>query len=162
MNNHINDCRIMWAQVARVEFLRQCPEVPFDHMPVEVAVEMLLAPKARMSARERKECMRARETRYASPRTRKSVAAKLTEKYTENTLEQLCRWNRRARSNRADGQRQYQLLAKQLDKLSRAEVTPLSQYAGALAKRRQAELDVLDAHFNLVAGLTLAEITSRV
>lgn len=164
MNNHINDRRVIRTADARANFLSQCPAVEFDHMPIEVATEMLLAPKARMTNRERKECARAREIRYESARTRKSVAGRLARTYTFSSFSQLNRWHTRAVNRGRDAQCQFQMLAKQLDKLARSEKpdSPIVQYAGALARRRQAELDLAAAHHNLVAELTLGEINSRI
>jgi hypothetical protein len=40
---------------------KEIAPLDFDHMPVEVATEMLAAPKAKMSARQRKTCFAARQ-----------------------------------------------------------------------------------------------------
>lgn len=51
-------------------------QVEFDHMPREVAIE-LLCKQTRISNRQRKECMRALETRYRSTLTPKTDKADL-------------------------------------------------------------------------------------
>ena len=63
-------------------FVDQIPQIAFDHMPTEVATEMLCAPKARMTNRERKECQRAREIRYASPRQPRTTEQHMQHSFT--------------------------------------------------------------------------------
>lgn len=146
-------------------WLEKFQAIEFDHMPVLVATEMLCAPKARMTNRERKECARARELRYSATPARiaKAVASKLEARFSHASLTQLGKWNRRARAQRQLAQEQYQVLAKQLDKLHRVEEqTPVLNYMGALAKKRQAELDILADRLTLLAELTFAEIQKRI
>jgi hypothetical protein len=145
--------RVLPANIERVDF---------DRMPYEVATEMLADPRARMTNRERKECMRARETRYQSTRTAKPVAGKLENRFDSASFAQLSRWNRRAVNRRRDAQCAYQLLARQLDKVARTESpAEILKVAAAMAKRRQLELDLAVMHFDTIIELTGAEIKLR-
>jgi hypothetical protein len=137
-------------------------KIQFDHMPIEVATEMLCSPQARMTNRERKECLRARENHYQSTRVAKPVHGKLENRFDYASFAQLNRWNRRATNRRRDAQCAYQMLARQLDKIARTDSpAPILQAAAGMAKRRQAELDIAVMHFELIIELTSAELKLR-
>jgi hypothetical protein len=110
MNRHQNKNRTPKIQPANLK------PVDFDHMPKEVATEMLCAPKARLTNRERKACMAARETRYTSTREPISKDAKVATKLKGATWLQLFIWNKRATNRRDALQRAYKLAQRTLEK----------------------------------------------
>lgn len=87
-------------------------------MPREVAREMLLAPGARITNRERKMFRAALEDRYEFTRTRKPVEQKVAAKLAKATLAQLAKWLRRAVARRQEVQRAYVLLGKRASKFT--------------------------------------------
>lgn len=69
-----------------------------DHMPVQVAREMLLvsAGQGRMTARQRKTYQQAREKHYVSQNSRTPGEYKVARKFSEASLRQIGQWLKRA------------------------------------------------------------------
>ncbi len=140
-------------------------EQPFDHMPVEVATEMLCAPKARMTNRERKECFRARERHFVSTRTARPVDERRHRFILGRNYAQLVKLERRGLARCSELTHNFQTLSKQLDKVRRATAEempqPLADALSGMIKRKQAELDIALAHYSFQAETAGAEIKAR-
>lgn len=158
MNKHISAGSIRRSSHPTPENLR---EVVFDHMPREVATEMLCSPKAKMTNRERKECRRARELRFESTRTVKPITTKMAHRFSAASFAQLGRWNRRATKRRHDAQCLYQHLGRQIEKLQGVAETPITKAAKGMADFQRSRLDLVAAQHELVADLTANEINRR-
>ena len=161
MNTHINKCRTIRAAALAKHFSEHFSPVDFDHMPREVATEMLCAPKAKMTNRERKECQRARELRFESTREKKPVTTKMANRFFGASLAQLGKWNHRAVTRRHDVQCLYQHLGRQLEKLKGLKETPVTKAAAGMAEFRRSQLDLVAAQHELVSDLTANEINRR-
>jgi hypothetical protein len=91
--------------------IRNAPEeISRDVMPAEAALEMLCDPKAKLSARMRKNCSDARATYYQSVRERKPGAVKLASRLQTAKLTQLGKWLRRAAARSAGNTKQLRKL----------------------------------------------------
>jgi hypothetical protein len=91
--------------------MAQSPEeISRDVMPAEAALEMLCDPKAKLSARMRKNCSDARATYYQSVRERKPGAVKLASRFQSAKLTQLGKWLRRAAARSAGTTKQLRKL----------------------------------------------------
>jgi hypothetical protein len=81
-------------------WVTQCPEnirrVETDAMPPEVAIEMLCAPKARMTNRERKECLRALSKVFESTLEAITHESRMGLRMRSATWSQLLKWKARA------------------------------------------------------------------
>lgn len=114
--------------------------VNHDHMPVQVATEMLCAPRARMTSRERKQCERARERIFESTLSGQTPEARLAFRVSSRPIESLAKWIRRAARRRKDVQAKYGILCRRRDKLNaktgepaQAEILELLGIGRALA-----------------------------
>jgi len=72
--------------------------VDFDHMPVEVATELLCAPLGRLSGPEEAACWAAREKRYESVRVAVAPSVKLARRMKRSSVAQLAKWQKRIRT----------------------------------------------------------------
>lgn len=124
-----------------------------DHMPAEVASSMLRAPKAKLTARERKNCKAALEVvmvssspivktsaktkskpaEYEYQSGPKSIDEKLTGKLLRAKLDQLTKWLKRAHSRRMQVQRAY---------LRVVGTGPFSEKKRAALELKAAQLDI--------------------
>lgn len=107
-----------------------------DHIPVEVATEMLTTKGARMSNRERKMYLRARQTEWAAGVPRKPLAEKLAARTAGRGIAWLGRELRRAGKHRRGVQRLYEGLA-------RFENTPVIARHRAILDLRAGHLDTV-------------------
>ncbi len=82
-------------------------------MPVEVATEMLAAPKARLTGTMRRACIHARERVYISEQEPKDGVLKLTERLERKSYSQLLKWLKRSNRRRAKTQAAYMKLQEQ-------------------------------------------------
>ncbi len=138
-------------------------EQPFDHMPVEVATEMLCAPKARMTNRERKECFRARERHFVSTLVAKPAEAKRSRFISSRNFSQLLTLQRRGNAKRAELERGFSLLTRQLDKVRRSDMPqPVADTLAAAIVQKQQQFNIAFDHYSMQAAYAKAEITRRI
>lgn len=123
-----------------------------DHMPVEVATELLTDPKARMTNRMRKNCMAARTVAWCSETERKPIEGKIERRAHEQPLVRLGRTIRRVCKRRAGLQHQYEAARRMMAK--HEEMTPILE-------RRCAIIDLQVAHLDLVRDVVESEVASR-
>lgn len=162
MNLHRNTTTRFHSPPWSVRLPDNLTAVSFDHMPVEVATEMLCSPKAKMTNRERKECARAREHRYESTRLPKPDETRLAQRLGARPFLSLVKWNSRAIERRALAIELFKQLANHIDKLVRLEKqTPMTELSAAMAKRKQAQLDLAVERHDVVIKLTDEEIRLR-
>ena len=129
MNKHINKIFRHYKNATGLDKNNTVKLVETDHMPVEVATEMLCAPKAHMTNRQRKECQAARSKVYASVFEPKDSALVLANRLKCCKWDQLNRWEKRAKQRRAELQLAYQLACKRRDKLNATELDPKKEQA---------------------------------
>lgn len=133
-----------------------------DHMPKEVATEMLCSPKARLTNRERKECMRARAAVYVPTDTKKPYDEKLLRKAKQSSWAQLIRIVVRCSLRRSMAQNRWLKLS---NKLAKLETTPLNktvrEAADFVIRRDMAALDVLVAQLEMKIDAAKKEVDYR-
>lgn len=76
-------------------------QLEVDGMPPQVATELLCAPKARMTARQRKTCWAARSKVYCSTLKQKPVEEKLANRMRRASWAQIGKWTARTESRGA-------------------------------------------------------------
>lgn len=131
-------------------------------MPKEVATEMLCAPKARLTNRERKECCRARETRYESEQAPLPAQVKLKRRFSFASFKQLRNWFLRSRKARVSLQRAFQSANLKLRQLQAiANPNGAQQLSIQILQRSIRSLDEAAERFDLVVDLTEAELKRR-
>jgi hypothetical protein len=118
-------------------------------MPAEVATELLVAPKTRLTNQQRKVYQQARQTSYESVFEAKTVEDKLAGKMRSASWNQLLKWNKRSIDRRADVQVAYLLAIKRRNMLQEKTVDPKDEKANM---EIQVQLAVLN---RAIAGLEL-------
>ena len=116
-------------------------KVDVDHMPKEVATEMLCAPKARTTNRERKIWQAARQNSYQSTRTAIPPEEKVANKLKSYTWLQINKWLERTVEKRHNCQCRFNSLQKWVTKL---EADPKKNQGMILLLTRQ--MSALDLH----------------
>lgn len=150
MNRHVNKNKhIKQPYPARTGVPIDFAET--DAMPKEVAIELLCAPKARITNRERKMYQRARYTVYASTLQPKAPEEVLARRMKSSTWAQLANWHRRALGRRAELQHAYILAVRRRDKLQATEI-PDGPYADSDKARLDFQLAILA---RTIAGIDL-------
>lgn len=89
---------------------RNLREVEIDHMPIQVATDLLCDPARRMSSRERRTLQAARARCFVSTAQRIPAEVKLTEKLHDKPIQQIGKWAHRAKESRDKLQAQYAAL----------------------------------------------------
>lgn len=175
MNKHKNKNKITNAPAANRT------EIQFDHPPVEVATQMLCAPLAKLSNRERKVFSAARAKQFCSTLKPKPIEEKLNQKFQRATAQQLQKWLRRANNNRSEVQKAYIRANSEVELLKAKPVDPKSreqiQITGKLLfleraidalnlKAAQIDLfrdsleDEIERRFEFIKGLVRAGVPS--
>jgi hypothetical protein len=114
-------------EIAGPVFIKVAPEQ--DHMPVQVAIEMLCAPKARLTNRQRKTCQAARQKVFESTLHRGAVEDAIAHKLKGKTWAQLIRWNKRCSERRMTLQRLWEKAREKRSELAAQEVDPKDERA---------------------------------
>jgi len=136
-----------------------------DHMPKQVALEMLCAPKAKLTNRVRKNCKASRDivrlsafpivktsaktgqrpAEYTHDCKEKSIDEKLTGKLKRATFDQLQKWGKRAHARRMQVQRAY------------LRITGTNVFA----EKARAALELKAAHLDIFGGAVYDELQRR-
>jgi hypothetical protein len=149
MNKHVNKIFRTYKDVAGLGHNNTVRLAPRDSMPAEVATELLVAPKTRLTNQQRKVYQQARQTSYESVFEAKTVEDKLANKMRSASWNQLLKWNKRSIDRRADVQTAYLLALRRRGSLQEKTVDPKDEKANM---EIQVQLAVLN---RAIAGLEL-------
>lgn len=137
----------------------------FDHMPAQVATEILCKPGARITNKERKTLMRARETRYESalPSRESRHAEILSNRLKGRTWAQLIKWDKRCKNARALVQHAFVVTNRRIEKLGAKTDKPnqTEVLALLLMERQKAALELQSAKIELAWDCVTGEIKRR-
>jgi hypothetical protein len=129
-----------------------------DHMPREVATEMLCAPKARSTNRERKIWFAARATHWEGTTEPKPLEVKVANRLKCCKWEQLTKWLKRTLERRRAVQGVFQQVKKAHAKL---EVNEENKVALAIMERQLAGLDLQAVSLDAFRDALDSEIDRR-
>jgi hypothetical protein len=149
MNKHVNRIFRVYKDATGLNHNNTVRPAPRDSMPAEVATELLVAPKTRLTNQQRKVYQAARQTSYESVFEAKTVEDKLAGKMRSASWNQLLKWNKRSIDRRADVQTAYLIAIRRRDQLQSATVDPKAE---AKNMETQVQLAVLN---RAIAGLEL-------
>ena len=127
---------------------RQLKETKADVMPYDVATDLLCSLE-RMTNTTRKAYQGARQRIFVSTSLRIPAEARLARKLADKSLQQLGKWNRRAKIRRRGLQRKY-------EKAQAMEMPPV------VKDRLLAGLDLAAAGCDLVIEATQAQVENRI
>jgi hypothetical protein len=135
-------------------------------MPKTVATEILCKPGAKLSNRDRKVLMRARETRYEADidiDQEQRVEHRLAFRMAQKPWATLCRFKKRCTTRRFLVQRMHATLSRRADELGQRTGPPSQSEAMTLLliDKQLAELALRAARLDLVADAVDAEMRNR-
>lgn len=130
-----------------------------DHMPVEVATELLATAGTHLTNTVRKSCLDARATYWRSTLEPKTLEEKLPKKLSRATGAQLTKWSRRVINRRAKIQSAYQHCVDGLC-AEGAKPTPDRRMVSWLTRQKQA-LDGVAATLDAVRDAIESEVAAR-
>jgi hypothetical protein len=161
MNTHINQNRRNAGLAKALNFGGQFKVVERDHMPVEVATELLCTPKARTTNRERKIWNAARTIVFESTLRPIPEEQKTSVWLQSRTWQQIHQSLSRTIQARVKAQIHFKFIVREIGKLSMvpdAKDTPLRR---AILERQQAALDIHAAGLDALREALENELTRR-